>query len=148
MKIIALCEKDKRGKTETLKRLIALLEQQEGVDCITHSPKNYDERQEFSNDSDIWALFCYRGVHIFVTTMGDSIPEIQKDVKDYLNICDIFVCACHKSFIEALKKWVAPGTCEIVEKRVESSLKEREDANKKDAEDLLAKIALTILNFA
>ncbi|MBR3862978.1 MAG: hypothetical protein IKM42_04915 [Clostridia bacterium] len=148
MKIIALCEKDKSGKTETLKRLIALLEQQEGVDCITHSPKNYDERKEFSNDSDIWALFCYRGVHIFVTTMGDSIPEIQKDVKDYLNICDIFVCACHKSFVTTLTNWAAPDICEILEKQVKLSLKEREDVNQKDAEDLLAKIALAILKVA
>ena len=42
----------------------------------------------------------------------------------------------------------APDICEILEKQVKLSLKEREDVNQKDAEDLLAKIALAILKVA
>lgn len=86
MIVVALQEIEKKGKTDTLKRLINLFKGIRGVSLV----------EEKVGIKDQWAVFDYFGKKIGITTRGDSEQCIDDDFKG-MGECDIYVCAVHSS---------------------------------------------------
>ena len=86
MIVVALQETEKKGKTDTLKRLINLFKDIGGVSLV----------EEKVAIKDQWAVFDYFGKKIGITTRGESEQCIDDDFKD-MGECDIYVCAVHSS---------------------------------------------------
>ncbi len=93
MKGIVLKGASNTGKTNTLKCLIKLLLNDPAFklfDCC----RDFCAKMQ-NNVSDVWAKFCYRGIHILITTMGDSPSDTGAFIKKHSLGIDIFICACH-----------------------------------------------------
>ena len=82
MIVVALQETEKKGKTDTLKRLINLFKGIRGVSLVKGKAAIKDQ----------WAVFDYFGKKIGITTRGDSEQCINDDFKG-MGECDIYVCA-------------------------------------------------------
>ncbi len=108
MKVIALQGRYDRGKTSTLKRLIALL-------CLEGSPIACGQRKKvdpnisqlkdrLAGDDDLWVLLSYRNKIVAVTTEGDEWLKIKANIDKMEEVAakngfciDIFICAIRNS---------------------------------------------------
>ena len=93
MKVIALQENEKRGKTTTLKILIDIIGHREDATFVA-------KRTKYTNSKDTWAIFNLNGKIVAITTRGDTRKCIEDDLKNMLKETahiDVFVCAVHES---------------------------------------------------
>ena len=91
--IVIVKGKGKSGKTASLKKLIQRL---------LNDPRFrlYDACRNFAANMaipyrDVWAKFCYGGVHILISTFGDSENGVQDTIDRHGSDCDIIICAGH-----------------------------------------------------
>lgn len=120
MIVVALQETEKKGKTDTLKRLINLFKGIRGVSLV----------KEKVGIKDQWAVFDYFGKKIGITTRGDSEQCIDNDFKD-MGECDIYVCAVHSSgktvdLVKRADEWYIYGklTLESSNKSIEPAMQD------------------------
>ena len=142
MRGIVLKGASNTGKTQTLKCLIRLLMSDPNFklfDCC----KDFD-RKIGDSVSDVWAMFCFHGVHIVITTMGDSPSDTDTFIKNHSLGVDIFICACHDTpwAQEKISKSFNKlnGDCVFIDKNVykdKNDQKACEKLNESEAKELL-----------
>ena len=129
MIVVALHETEKKGKTDTLKRLINLFKEIGGVSLV----------KEKAAIKDQWAVVDYFGKKIGITTRGDSEQCINDDFED-MGECDIYVCAvrCSGKTVDLVKRadeWYIYGRLTL-----ESSNKSSEPAMQEHLNDSQARM--------
>ena len=112
MKVITLIGKTNSGKTSSLKYCFLEMLGSDDFKLIWKSKHFFDDKEEIKKDildnwktksqkgvSDISGVFEYKGEHIFVVSIGDSITDIRKQVENrlyqYPDI-DMFICSRHE----------------------------------------------------
>ena len=119
MKIIVIKGNGSSGKTTSLKLLIQKL-------CQDPRFRLYDKSRIFYENMtipnrDLWAKFCYGGVHILITTYGDSAKDVADFIKRKGFDCDIVVCAAHPNYHSYFNEWEKQNIKEI-EKTKQSNI--------------------------
>ena len=150
-KLIFLSGQASCGKTTTLKMLIAMLANTNGV--YTTTVKHLDSRSKslYANiltawqngttmpDGDISIVFDIDGILVGIRTEGDCLGAVWAAI-DYFEkkSCDIGVLACHPEHLKrSLPCMVAPWSCyEIVDKISTSKDSLHEQANRHMAQTL------------
>lgn len=112
MKVITLIGKTNSGKTSSLKYCFLEMLGSNDFKLIWKSKHFFDDKEEIKKDildnwktksqkgvSDISGVFKYKGKHIFIVSIGDSITDIRNQLKNrqkqYPDI-DMFICSRHK----------------------------------------------------
>ena len=137
MEILVVKGKGNCGKTTTLKMLIQMLCQDPRFRLYEKS-LNFDANMAIPT-RDLWAKFCYGGVHILVCTYGDSAKEVADLINKRGADCDIAVCACHPNYQEAFQVLNRPIIHEI-EKTASSEKDNIAADNEQFANDLFEKL--------
>ena len=98
--IIALCGDQNTGKTETLKRLIALIEKKYGCSATGVHKNHHGCKRKSSLRKERVVTFKIGSTKIGITTRGDTVGLLEDDFQDMGEDCGVYVCACHpgKSF--------------------------------------------------
>lgn len=137
MKIIVVKGKDESGKTTSLKLLIWKL---------LGDPKFrlYDKSRKFDtnltmDNYDVWAKFCYGGVHILIVTKGDYAKDVAALIKKQGEDCDIVVCAAHPNYKTHFSDWNEQDIREI-DKEPQCDIERRDSDNEQFANDLLKEL--------
>lgn len=112
MKVITLIGKTNSGKTSSLKYCFLEMLDSDDFKLIWKSKHFFDDKEEIKKDifdnwktksqkgvSDISGVFKYKGKHIFIVSIGDSITDIRKQLENrlyqYPDI-DMFICSRHE----------------------------------------------------
>ena len=112
MKVITLIGKTNSGKTSSLKYCFLEMLGSNDFKLVWKSKHFFDDKEEIKKDildnwktksqkgvSDISGVFKYKGKHIFVVSIGDSITDIRKQLENrlyqYPDI-DMFICSRHE----------------------------------------------------
>ncbi len=112
MKVITLIGKTDSGKTSSLKYCFLKMLGSNDFKLVWKSKHFFDDKEEIKKDildnwktksqkgvSDISGVFEYKGKHIFVVSIGDSITDIRKQLENrlyqYPDI-DMFICSRHE----------------------------------------------------
>jgi len=127
-KIIALSGRADKGKTITLNYLIGFLDKSK-------------EEKELTKDRSV--IVCYSNKKIAVTTPGDNIGEIKKNIEFFeKEDCDILVTATrlNRNTINIIDKYCKENKAEFIltEKNIALTLKDL--INQTQAKDIQAKI--------
>lgn len=138
--MIIIKGKGKSGKTTCLKKLIAKMLQDKRFHLYDQC-KNFTLNMQNPN-RDVWAKFCYGGIHIFVMSFGDSEKGIADSIQKRGNECDIIVCAAHPQHDFTKYPDINVRSFNIIEKNalkkdLESSIQQ---SNEKFADDLFNKL--------
>ena len=155
MRKIILKGASNTGKTYTLKCLIRLMLEAHNIFKLFACCRNFTQKlndntpDKNGNIPDVWAEFCYMGVHVLVTTRGDSPSDTIKEFERLGLGCDIFVCACHDTIRsqKALKEYFKATDDDFVDKEVIVNRAHKnvlEKTNNKQAQELLDNIKNTI----
>lgn len=116
MKVITLIGKTNSGKTSSLKYCFLEMLGSDDFKLIWKSEHFFDDKEEIKKDildnwetksqkgvSDISGVFEYKGKYIFIVTIGDSITDIRKQLKNRIEKCsdanidiDMFICSRHE----------------------------------------------------
>lgn len=137
MKIIVVKGKDDRGKTTSLKLLIQLLRKDARFRLYAKSRNYYTN---FTNPKrDVWAKFCYGGVHILIVTQGDYAKDVAALIKKQGKDCDIVVCAARPNYRAAFGDWNEQDIKEI-DKESQYNKEQPDTANEQFANDLLKEL--------
>ena len=91
--IVIIKGKGSRGKTTAIKKLIEKMLRDARFRLYEKS-QNFDVNMQLP-DRDVWAKFCYGGVHILVMSLGDSEKEVAHRIQKNGSDCDIIICAGH-----------------------------------------------------
>ena len=137
MKIIIVKGNGNCGKTTSLKMLIQRLRNDPRFRLYDKS-RNFYKNMTTPN-SDLWAKFCYGGIHILITTYGDSAKDVADFIRRKGTDCDIVVCACHPNYKSFFGAW---ENCDISEKEKNEQLDEAKRCidNKEFADNLLKEL--------
>jgi len=127
-KIIALSGHADKGKTITLNYLIGFLDKRK-------------EEKELTKDRSV--IVCYSNKKIAVTTPGDNIGEIKKNIEFFeKEDCDILVTATrlNRNTINIIDEYCKENKAEFIltEKNIALTLKDL--INQTQAKDIQAKI--------
>ena len=127
-KIIELSGRADKGKTITLNYLIGFLDKSK-------------EEKELTKDRSV--IVCYSNKKIAVTTPGDNIGEIKKNIEFFeKEDCDILVTATrlNRNTINIIDKYCKENKAEFIltEKNIALTLKDL--INQTQAKDIQAKI--------
>lgn len=112
MKVITLIGKTNSGKTSSLKYCFLEMLGSNDFKLVWKGKHFFDDKEEIKKDildnwktksqkgvSDISGVFKYKGKHIFVVSIGDSITDIRKQLENrlyqYPDI-DMFICSRHE----------------------------------------------------
>ena len=112
MKVITLIGKTDSGKTSSLKYCFLEMLGSNDFKLVWKNKHFFDDKEEIKKDildnwktksqkgvSDISGVFEYKGKHIFVVSIGDSITDIRKQLENrlyqYPDI-DMFICSRHE----------------------------------------------------
>lgn len=112
MKVITLIGKTNSGKTSSLKYCFLEMLGSNDFKLIWKSKHFFDDKEKTKKDildnwkiksqkgvSDISGVFKYKGKHIFIVLIGDSITDIRKQLENrlyqYPDI-DMFICSRHE----------------------------------------------------
>ena len=112
MKVITLIGKTNSGKTSSLKYCFLEMLGSNDFKLVWKSKHFFDDKEEIKKDildnwktksqksvSDISGVFEYKGKHIFVVSIGDSITDIRKQLENRLHQypdIDLFICSRHE----------------------------------------------------
>lgn len=137
MKIIVVKGKDRSGKTTSLKLLIHKL-------LGDSKFRLYDKSRKFDtnlnrDNYDVWAKFCYGGVHILIVTQGDCAKDVAELIKKQGEDCDIVVCAAHPKYRASFGDWNEQDIREI-DKEAQSNKEQFNMANEQFAKNLLKEL--------
>ena len=92
--IIALCGDQNTGKTETLKRLIALIEKKYGCSATGVHKNHHGCKRKSSLRKERVVTFKIGSTKIGITTRGDTVGLLEDDFQDMGEDCGVYVCAC------------------------------------------------------
>lgn len=150
MKNIILKGASNTGKTHTLKCLINLMLKDPAFKLFDYCRDFFEKLNNhtpnvYGDMPDVWAKFCCKGIHILVTTRGDSPSDTINDFKRLKLSCDIFVCACHDTAksIDTLKKHIEVTDDDFINKKITLNKIVKdiwEIENNKQAQELFEKI--------
>lgn len=142
-KLIVLYGPENTGKTETLNRLIGLLDESKKV-----------EGGKLLEDRRVIAEYKEKGKKIAIATKGDGPKEINENISFFDGAgeccCDIFITAIriktshpsnnlrYKNLTNKLKELFPSLTVDPIQKKMEESRQKQEEANRSQAKDIKA----------
>lgn len=137
MKIIVIKGNGSSGKTTSLKLLIEKLCQDPRVRLYDKSRNFYDNMT--IPERDLWAKFCYGGIHILIITYGDSAKDVADLIRRKRTDCDIVVCAAHLNYNNYFSEWENQNIKEM-EKTRQQNDEMQKSYNEKFVDDLLKEL--------
>lgn len=137
MKIIVIKGIVNSGKTTSLKILIRRL-CQDAIFRLYDKSMNFDVNMTIPT-RDLWAKFCYGGIHILIITYGDSAREVADLIRRKGTDCDIVVCAAHPNYNKYFSEWENQNIKEIEKTRQQNNEMQKSD-NEKFVDDLLKEL--------
>lgn len=158
MKVITLIGKTNSGKTSSLKYCFLEMLGSNDFKLIWKSKHFFDDKEGIKKDildnwrtksqkgvSDISGVFKYKGKHIFVVSIGDSITDIRKQLENrlyqYPDI-DMFICSSHEEgriYKELALRNLTISEIPIIKDRA-SNPDEYDCENKKSGKEVFDKI--------
>lgn len=158
MKVITLIGKTNSGKTSSLKYCFLEMLGSNDFKLVWKSKHFFDDKEEIKKDildnwktksqksvSDISGVFEYKGKHIFVVSIGDSITDIRKQLENRLHQypdIDMFICSRHEEgqiYKDLALRNLTISEIPIIKDRA-SNLDEYDCENKKSGKEVFDKI--------